>query len=306
MAATTTGRLARATALPRWYSHGLNRAALYHVAAAAGRCLPRGPRLRLAGAVARRAAARLPRERAVVEANLARVLPGADTTRRAALVADVFGHFGMCFADLIVANRRLRTVERLLAGVEGAGTLDAVAGRGLVVVTAHLGNWELGGRLLARQLGRPTHVVVAAEPDPGVERFLRGAPAPMRFVPRADPRTMLSLVPALRRGEVVALQGDRALGARGDAPVPFFGAAAPFPLGPFVLARAAAVPVVPAFCVLGSDIRYTIRLGAPIEVARNGEADGLVRWVAVLEAAVRRHPEQWFNFFDVWSPGPES
>ena len=61
-----------------------------------------------------------------------------------------------------------------------------------------------------------------------------------------------------------------------------------------------AAPVVPAFCVLGADRRYTISLGEPIRVAAEGETAALRAWVSVLEEAVRRHPEQWFNFFDCW------
>ena len=64
----------------------------------------------------------------------------------------------------------------------------------------------------------------------------------MRFVPRAHPNIGVELLAALRRGEVVALQGDRAIGTRGDIMLPFFGRPAPFPLGPFLLARAAGVP----------------------------------------------------------------
>ena len=209
----------------------------------------------------------------------------------------------MCFSDLITANRDGRP-ERLLADVEGEHHLAAIArdGRGAIVLTAHLGNWELAGRLMALRMGRPTHVVVAPEEDPGVERFLRGGPAPVRFVSRDEPRAALPLVAALRRGEIVAMQGDRALGTRGDVGVRFFDAEAAFPLGPFLLARASGVPVVSAFCVLDHDRHYTVRVDEPMRVEADGERAALERWVAVLERAVRAHPEQWFNFYDVWSP----
>jgi lauroyl/myristoyl acyltransferase len=107
---------------------------------------------------------------------------------------------------------------------------------------------------------------------------------------------------ALRRGEVVALQADRALGNGGDVWIPFFGVPAPFPLGPFLLARAAGAPVVPAFCVLGGRYRYDVTIAPPIRVERGEEAAAAHTWVALLERVVREHPTQWFNFFDVWSP----
>jgi KDO2-lipid IV(A) lauroyltransferase len=288
---------------PRWYTHRLNRPAYYRAGAALTAALPRPARLALARALARRAAAWFPAERARVRANLGRVRPAASPAERERLVDEVFRHFAVCFVDLISTNRREAQPERLLAGIEGDEHLLAADAerRGLVLVTAHLGNSELGGRLLATRLARPTHVVVAAEADPGVERFLRGGSAPVRFVRRGDPMAGLPLVAALRRHEVVALQGDRALGTRGDALVDFFVAPAPFPLGPFLLARAAGAPIVPAFCLLERDLRYTVVMARPIHVTAGGEAAALAEWVGVLETTVRRAPEQWFNFFDVWS-----
>jgi lauroyl/myristoyl acyltransferase len=293
-----------AAAAPRWYRHGLNRVGAYRAAAALAVLLPRRARLALAAALGPRLAAWLPAEAAAVRANLMRVAPALEPARREALAAAVARALAMCFADLLTSNRRRADPSDLLAGVEGVEHLAPDHARGLVVITAHVGNWELAGRLLAAHLGRPVNVVVAPEADPGVERMLRGGPAPVRFVVRRDPRSVLPLVPALRRGEVVAMQADRALGGRGDVAVPFFGAAASFPTGPFVLSRAAGVDVVPAFCLLGADRRYTITLGAPLSPAAEGERAALLRWVAMLEATVRRHPEQWFNFFDVWSPVP--
>ena len=288
---------------PRWYAHRFNRAGVYRVATAVASALPRPVRLRVAAALAGVAGRRFPAERAVVRRNLARILPGAPARELDPLVAAVFRHFAICFADLITANRRA-DIGALVAGIEGMGGLEkaARAGRGLVVLTAHLGNWELAGRMLARDGARPMHIVVAAEADPAVERFLRGGAAPVRFVTRTAPTASLSLLSALRRGEIVAMQGDRALGTRGDVLQPFFGAPAPFPLGPFVLARATGAPVVPAFCLLDADRRYRIVVGMPSLVEPGGEAAALGRWVAVLEVMVRRHPSQWFNFYDRWSP----
>jgi KDO2-lipid IV(A) lauroyltransferase len=294
------------SAPPRWYSHRLNRPVAYRAGALVAGLLPRRARVALAGALSRQATRWFPVERARVMANLARVRPEASATERAALADAVFRHFAICFADLVSSNRDGGPPERLVDAIEGDEHLRCAAstGAGLVLITAHLGNWELGGRLLAARLRRPTHVVVAAEADPGVERFLRGGTPPVRFVRRGDPTAMIGLVAALRRGELVALQGDRALGTRGDVLAEFFGAPAAFPRGAFVLARAAGVPVLPAFCLLGPGRRYTVVMREAIAVGRDGDEAAVARWVGVLQAMVRRAPEQWFNFYDVWSPSP--
>jgi lauroyl/myristoyl acyltransferase len=288
-------------ARPAWHAHGLNRAGLYRAAAAVGARLPRSLRLRLAALLARRLRPWFSAEWRVVLANAARIAPTAPAAARQGMAADVFRHFAMCFSDLVVTNRQ-DDLGPVVAELEGRRHFRAAAeaGQGLIVLTAHLGNWDLGGRLAAQVSGRPTHVVMEAEHDPALEAMLRQGPPTVRFITRRRPTDVLGLVAALRRGEIVAMQGDRALGGRGDVPVPFFGAPVRFPLGPFLLARAAGVPVVPAFCVLQPDRRYRVRAMEPIAVARGDEVGALGRWVAVLEQAVRDCPEQWFNFFDCW------
>jgi len=285
---------------PRWYAHGYNRAELYRLAAATS-WLSRPLRLRLARAVGRAARRLFPAEQAVVRSTL-EVTTGAAGARLDALVAGVFRDFATCFSDLVTTNRQ--PPARLAAHVSDArGTeqLGALEG-GMISLTAHVGNWEMAGRLLALRAARPTHVVVAEEEVRNLERWVRRDGDGVRFVPRTAPTVSLRLIAALRRGEVVAVQGDRALGTRGDTLVPFFGRPAPFPRGPFVLARALGVPLVPAFCMLGSDDRYVVTMPEPLTVAAGGEEDALRRWVGLLEDIVRRHPTQWFNFFDVWNP----
>ena len=287
---------------PRWYSHAYNRPELYRLAAAM-RWLPRPARLGLARAVGRAARRLFPAERAVVRATL-EVMTAASGARLDQLTAGVFRDFAMCFSDLVTTNRQPST--RLTAHVSqarGTERLEKLEG-GMISLTAHVGNWELAGRLLALRSARPTHVVVAEEEVRALERWVRRDGEGVRFVPRSAPTVSLQLVAALRRGEVVAVQGDRALGTRGDALVPFFGRPAPFPLGPFILARALRVPLVPAFCMLDSDRRYEVTVPEPLTVTAGGEEDALRTWVALLEDTVRRHPTQWFNFFDVWNPIP--
>jgi lauroyl/myristoyl acyltransferase len=290
------------TGVPRWYWHSYNRVVAYRLAEGLGR-LPRRWRLALARRVGAFAARRMPSERAAVRATLA-TITGAAGARLDALTGRVFQDFAACFSDLVTTNRR--PPERLLdyvASVSAGPLFEDAAG--VVAVTAHVGNWEMAGRLLAGRTRRRTHVVVGPEAVEGLERWVRRDGDGVRFVARGAVGVGVELVAALRRGEVVALQGDRAIGTQGDVMIPFFGRPAPFPLGPFILARAASVPVVAAFCLLEPDDRYAVRLAPPVAVERGAEADVARRWVTVLEDVAREYPTQWFNFFDVWSPfGP--
>lgn len=287
-------------ARPRWYSHPYNRAELYHLAAAMG-WLPRPTRLALARQLGRLALRLLPAERNAVRKTLG-LVTGATGPRLDELTLEVFRDFAMCFSDLVSTNRQ--PAPRLTAHVATVTGEESLAGLegGMISLTAHVGNWELAGRLLARRTTRPTHVVVTENEARELERWVRRNGDGVCFVPRSRPTISLELVAALRRGDVVALQGDRALGNRGDVLVPFFGRPAPFPMGPFLLARASGVPVVPAFCLLGSDRRYAVTVLEPLTVTPGGEDDAVRSWVARLEGIVRQHPTQWFNFFDVWDP----
>ncbi|HYE90473.1 MAG TPA: hypothetical protein VEA38_05605, partial [Terriglobales bacterium] len=163
-------------------AHWLNRAPLYRLAAGAAGAIPRGARLTLAEALGTLAARACRPEAAVVRANLARVTPGLTEAARTRQVATLFRHFAMCVADLVTTNRT-PAAAALGADEEGRAHVDAALARGgFVVLTAHVGNWELAGRLLMRRAdGRPLHVVMAPEADPAVERLLR-ADGPVRIV----------------------------------------------------------------------------------------------------------------------------
>jgi lauroyl/myristoyl acyltransferase len=284
----------------RWYSHRYNRPDLYGFAARLG-WLPRRVRLGLARQVGRLAPRLMPAERAVIRTTLAH-FTSATGSRLDALTARVFVDFAMCFSDLVSTNRQPRAqLASYVAGTEGVERLGGLTG-GFISLTAHVGNWELAGRLLAGQCARPTHVVVAPEEVRELERWVRRDGEGVRFVTRSRPTVSVELVAALRRGEVVAVQGDRALGARGDTMISFFGRPAPFPLGPFLLASAVGVPLVPAFCLLTAGYRYLVKVAEPLTVRRGDEEDAAQAWGALLEDVVREHPTQWFNFFDIWAP----
>lgn len=290
---------------PDWYSHGLNRLFYYRIAQAAASTLPRPARLGLARGLGRLLSRAVPAERNAVRSNLARVLPGTPPRELERRVSETFANFGAFFADLLTLNREPADgLGAYVASAAGEHHLDAAlaAGRGVVLLTAHLGNWEFAGRLLSSRGRRTAHVVLSAEQDQALERYLRLDSPQLRFVTRRHATSTLGLLAALRRAELVAMQADRPTGGRGDAIVPFFGEPAAFPIGPFVLARAAGAAVVTAFCAMAPGGRYRLEIDPPIWVKPGEETSALATTVAALERVIRAYPTQWFNFFDAWSP----
>src|SRR5262249_61903840 len=107
----------------------------------------------------------LPAERAAVRLTLEAVT-GATGPRLDALTKRLFGEFAMCFTDLLTTNRqppsRLSPYVEQMIGTEHVSALTG----GLVTGTAHVGNWEMAGRLLATSGQRTTHVVPSAHDPP--------------------------------------------------------------------------------------------------------------------------------------------
>lgn len=291
---------------PLWYTHSYDWPILYNLVNGLTPLMPRPVRFALANMVAAFFRRLMPREYAAAQANIARIRPDADSMTTARITRSLFRHFAYYFVDLLSLNRQsLEFQQRHVHRVHGLERLEAVleSGSGFVAATAHLGNWELAGRLLS-PFGKIVNVLTAPEQQAALQRLLREQDTPpgLRFVSNDHAGVFAHLLMALRRGEVVAVQIDRATGHRSDLPIDFFDAPAPFPSGPFILAAAASVPVIPFFCLMRPDRLYDIHIGEAIAVARGGEAVALRQMIRVLEHYVAKAPDQWFNFYDVWHP----
>jgi len=108
------------------------------------------------------------------------------------------------------------------------------SGRGVILLGAHLGNWELGGHLLER-LGRPVNVVMLDREVESVRKLYAEALGNRGFrVISTDghPLRGVPILAALKRGEIVALHGDRSFGGE-DIRVPFLGDDVSLPIGPW-------------------------------------------------------------------------
>jgi KDO2-lipid IV(A) lauroyltransferase len=247
---------------------------------------------------------RMPKEYAAAQRNLSHIFPAASPPTIAQVARSLFRHFAYYFSDLFSLNRQpLEVQQRYLHSIHNLDRIQPFleSSRGFVVATAHLGNWELGGRLLG-SYGKTIYVVRAPDRDAAVHKLLReGDPSSsLHFVSNDDTGGFVQLLMALRRGDVVAVQIDRGTGHRSDVAVNFFGAPVSLPSGPFILARAAQVPVFPCFCLMRPDRRYEIHLGEAIVAERGGEEAALQQMTRVLEHHISLVPDQWYSFYDVW------
>ncbi len=241
------------------------------------------------------------RRRVTLE-NLQRALglPRADARR---LARRVYGHLGRGALEFLTVGRLDRErASRILEG-PGLGRLQQLlaAGRGLLVISAHLGNWDLLACAAAR-LGIPVNVVTRQIKRTWINRFWMGerAACGVRLLPAQG--SAGAIFRALRQGEVVALVLDQH--EPGGLPVPFFGRPAATGTAAARLARATGAPVVPAF-LPREGAGFQLEVGEVVDLAWTGDRAQDVqrateRLSAEVEVAVRRWPEQWLWLHRRW------
>lgn len=252
----------------------------YRTAAVLARVLPAPVADGLATVLARVAFEWRVPARTALEANLARLLPALPAAERRRHARAAFASFARCFAAF------LRGPDRAASGrVVGREHLEraAASGRGVIVLSAHLGHWEGGAALLAASTGGAIHLAARHHPDGPVAALFaaRRAAAGVRVLPDG------ALLPAasglLRRGEWLALMADRGAARTGGASVCAWAAA---------LAQRTGALVLPAVCVRDGDGVLRLHVEAPLEAAACREGafrDTMRRWLA-------RWPDQWAAF----------
>jgi KDO2-lipid IV(A) lauroyltransferase len=237
---------------------------------------------------------------------LGRPADSTEVRRTASRMIDT--HFEAWLDFLRYASRRPEEALAILEDVEGYAHLrDGLArGKGVLLLTAHMGNWEMGGLLLAT-VRLKVHVVLVPDIFPGVERARRrlheGSGVGEIRVDRSIVPT-LAIMRALAGNGIVAMQGDRDFDNTG-VPLPFFDREAFFPRGPLRVAMATGATVLPSFILRTPSGRYRAIIGAPLPIDTGPDRDAalrrnLERYVAILEERVRATPEQWYCFYPFW------
>ncbi len=282
----------------------------FPVALLVGRTLPPG-RLSAAARRTARLYYRLrPKYLAAARANLSIILgepEDAPAVRRAA-EGMVGNHFAAWADFLHFATRPPEEAARLVESVVGFDQIVEARkkGKGVLLLTAHLGNWEIGGLMLA-EIRQPIHVVLVPDIFPGVERVRRRLHRQSGVIEIRIDRSVqptLAVMRALSDNAIVGMQGDRDFNNTGIA-VPFFGREAFFPRGPLRVAMATEAAVLPAFVVRMPDGRYRAILEQPLPIDRGSDREAalrrnLERYVAILERYVRHDPDQWYCFYPFW------
>jgi KDO2-lipid IV(A) lauroyltransferase len=230
------------------------------------------------------------------------------------LTRKTFQNYGQYLLDYMVMHRlrpsnKGRWVEEEVGGDYMVEALRE--GKGVICVTPHLGNWEIGGLLFSFRGGK-LNVLTLDEKDVDTKSFReemrrRRGIKNLYVDPKDDsPMAILNVVKALRRNEIVAMLGDR-IETQKTMPFSFFGRETPFPIGVAILGLTTGAPVLPVFVVMERNRKYRGIIEAPIRFDSSVRDDremvirgGMEKLIKKFESYIEKYPDQWYNFYSYW------
>ena len=173
-------------------------------------------------------------------------------------------------------------------------------GKGGILLSAHLGNWETAGNLLKGRVTSAINIVMLDAEVESIKKYMDLSTGGSRFkiIPIKDDLShVISIRNALINNEFIAIHADRFLEGSKFIELDFLGRKARFPYGPFVIASKFDAPVTFVFAVKTGKYRYHLNATLPITGKMKPQEIGQL-YVAALEEKVRQYPEQWFNYFN--------
>lgn len=209
-------------------------------------------------------------------------------------IIDKIAVLGNIKNDLTFTHEGIEYIEQLVAG-----------GKGGILLSAHLGNWEVAGHLLKRINTTINIVMYDGEADQikeSMEQFNSKRSFNIIYI-KEDLSHIYEMSAALARNELICLHGDRFRPRNRTLQHEFLGKNAHFPAGPFILASKLKAPVCFVFAFKQTNFHYNFLAFPPATYVGKG-TEGMNRmldkYVNTLEQQLRKHPEQWFNYYDFW------
>lgn len=248
-----------------------------------------------------------PKDSAAVKYNLCPVVEAGQLNAKA---RQVFINFSYYLVDFFRYSKLNKTFVDKYVKVEGEHFLEDCLARkkGVVSITAHLGNYELGGAVAAL-LGYPIYAVALPHKDQRTNAFFNNHRRRVGIGVISTGAGVKQCFSLLKQGNMIAFLGDRDFSAAAKGvTVSMFSRQANIPRGAFYFALKTGAAIVPSFFVRENKRFYRLVFEAPIWTgniesgALTEEEEALVinRYAAVLEKYLRRYPQQWHVFQRYW------
>jgi len=274
---------------------------------ACARCLPRRIMLRVAAAFGSFVFTVLRKERDKTVSNLTMVFggrrPAADIE---GIARRVFVNLSKNLIDWIFLDRMSPAELQQLVDIEGREKIEGVLarGKGVIVLTAHIGNWEYLAAYVAlciRHGGVVGRKVYVDEYDRLLVAMRRKNKVETIYS-TDSPKRILKI---LRDNCVIGILPDQDVGYVNGVFVDFLGRPAYTPTGPAAISMASGAAIVPAFLIRQADDRYRIYTEDPIVPSHTGDKkkdlyENTVKWSRVCEDYILRYPEQWVWMHKRW------
>ena len=244
--------------------------------------------------------------RDVVVRQLRSAFPEKDAAEIERIARAAYRHLGRTSIETaILPSYSAREIIGLFESVHGWDLVEQrlALGKGLIIVTGHLGNWELGGAYAAAR-GLPIDVVARHMANPLFDRYLTSTRQRIGMTVVHDEEAVRRVPRSLRGGRAVAMLFDQGAVGLASMWVPFFGRLAKTPRGPAVFALRLGTPVVFGAAIRQPSGRYQLSF-EPIDVVDTGDREAdvdriVVEYTRVLEKWIRRVPEQYFWHHRRW------
>ncbi|CAN5364405.1 lipid A biosynthesis acyltransferase [soil metagenome] len=186
---------------------------------------------------------------------------------------------------------------------DGKHHLEKMArdGKGGVLISAHIGNWEIASQLLSG-LGAKVNVVMMDAEYDRIKDYLTTVTGERQYniIPvKQDMSHIFGISNALINKEFICIHGDRFLEGAKVMGVEFMGGHAYFPAGPFSIAKRLKVPATYVYAMKESDTHYHFFATEPFTFD-SSVREFIASYAQELEKKVRQYPYQWFNYYDFW------
>jgi Kdo2-lipid IVA lauroyltransferase/acyltransferase len=246
----------------------------------------------------------------VVERQIAAAFPELRRVAVQRLARESYRHLGRTFIETaLLDSLGADGLQKLVETVEGWEEIEDVMskGKGAVLVTGHIGNWELAGAYVAAR-GVPLDAIVRGMANPLFDAYLNHTREAIGMTIVHDSEAVRRTPRSLRAGRAVAFVADQGVMGLASTFVPFFGRPAKTPRGAAVFALRFNVPVVFVVALRQPNGRYRIvveRIEAPQTGDRDRDVDAIVaRFTQHLEKWVRAVPAQYFWQHRRWRRQP--
>ena len=182
----------------------------------------------------------------------------------------------------------------------------AALGKGGILLSAHIGNWDVAGHLFKRLDTRINIVLYDGEHEQ-IKEYLEGVTGKRNvniIVIKNDLSHIYAISDAFSKNELVCMHADRFLEGNKTMDAGFLGEPARFPMGPFLLASKFKVPMSFVFAVKESKLHYHF-FASEIKdysvFSRNEVMQEMLNdYAGEMEKKLKQYPEQWFNYYDFW------